>query len=176
VDAFVSLAGVGRKTHEALIEQYSKNLPALIGVARAKPLEKQAHRILGELATGRTVADVPKELAEQGLGPSGQLFFISLFKYDPAREIAKLTIPILIVEGTRDRQLRMRDLSSKVNEAKLLAGANKNAELCIIEGMNHFLTSDVWQSLVGNTPLAPLASGLVENISAFLDKTLRDQP
>jgi len=165
VDAFVSLAGIGRRTHEVLSEQYTKNLPAMYGVVRGNPLAQQAQRILNELAAGHIVADPPKELAVHGLRPSVQPFLISLFKYQPAAEIAKLTVPVLIVQGTSDER-------HKLNEAKLLAAANKNAELCVIEGMNHFLTTPLWQLVAGNTPFAPLAPGLIERISVFLDKTV----
>src|SRR5262245_19817269 len=54
-DAFVSVAGVGRKVHTVLREQLAKNLPA--------NLKDQSDKVIDELVAGRTVADPPKELA-----------------------------------------------------------------------------------------------------------------
>jgi len=51
-------------------------------------------------------------------------------KNNPTREIKKLNIPILIIQGTTDLQV-------KVEDAELLKAANPKSELQIIEGMNH---------------------------------------
>ncbi|HEX3580841.1 MAG TPA: alpha/beta hydrolase, partial [Thermoanaerobaculia bacterium] len=56
----------------------------------------------------------------------------SWFKYDPAKEIAALDVPVLIVQGTTDIQVSLDD-------AKRLAAANPKAKLVVIEGMNHIL-------------------------------------
>src|SRR5207302_1996973 len=118
---------------------------------------------------GRTVADIPKGLED--LRPSVQPFLVSLFKYDPAREIARLEVPVMIVQGTTD-------LQTPVEEAKLLAKARKDAQLCIIDSMNHTLkkttaTSLFWQWSAYHDPSLPLAPMLVEDVSAFLSKSLK---
>jgi pimeloyl-ACP methyl ester carboxylesterase len=156
-DAFVSLAGVGRKTHVVLREQLAKNLPAL--------LYQKSGPIIDELVAGRPVADAPKELA--GLfRPSVQPFLISEFKIDPAQEMAHLKMPVLIVQGTTDLQVT-------VDDAKILAAVNKNAKLLLHEGMNHVLRkastqfAQQWSYLDPSQPLMP---GLTEEIAAFLRK------
>ncbi len=53
-------------------------------------------------------------------------------KYNPAKEIKKLKIPVLIIQGTTDLQVKVKD-------AEALKKADKKAELVIIEGMNHIL-------------------------------------
>jgi fermentation-respiration switch protein FrsA (DUF1100 family) len=53
---------------------------------------------------------------------------ISWFHYDPAREIARLKMPVLILQGTTDIQV-------SVGDAELLAKANPAAKLVLIEGM-----------------------------------------
>ena len=58
--------------------------------------------------------------------PSVQPYIISLFKYDPQKEIAKLDIPILIVQVTTDIQV-------SVSHADKLALANKKSQKQIIE-------------------------------------------
>jgi pimeloyl-ACP methyl ester carboxylesterase len=169
VDAFVSLAGVGRRTHEVLREQYDKNLPALYGAERGKALAKEAHKILDELVAGRTVPDPPKELADAGLRPGVQPYLISEYREDPAGELARLEIPVQIVHGTLDERIPVED-------ARRLARANRNAELRLIDGMNHILrrgTNPVEQWLAWNTTTAPLAPELVDRVATFLDKALR---
>ena len=64
--------------------------------------------------------------------PSVQPYMISWMKYDPVIEIAKLSIPSLIIQGTTDIQISVED-------ANLLAEANSFSELVVIDGMNHIL-------------------------------------
>ena len=59
-------------------------------------------------------------------------FLSSYFTADPTIEIQKLHIPVLIVNGTKDIQVEVRD-------AQLLSEAKKDAKLIIIENMNHVL-------------------------------------
>jgi len=61
-----------------------------------------------------------------------QPYLISWFRYDPAKSIAELKTPVLVVQGTTDLQVT-------VDDAKRLAAANPKAKLVIIEGMNHVL-------------------------------------
>jgi uncharacterized protein len=158
-DALVSLAGAGRKMHVVLREQLAKNLPA--------DLKIKSDKVIDELVAGRIVADPPKELAAL-FRLTVQPYLISQFKYDPAEEMAKLDIPVLIVQGTTDVQI-------KVEDAKALAAAKKDAKLVIIEGMNHTLRLASTQSeqikayYETTQPLAPKLAG---EIGAFLTKTL----
>jgi fermentation-respiration switch protein FrsA (DUF1100 family) len=66
--------------------------------------------------------------------PSVQPYMISWFAYDPAKQIAKIDKPVLIVQGTTDIQVSM-------NNAQILASAAPMAQISIIEGMNHILKS-----------------------------------
>jgi pimeloyl-ACP methyl ester carboxylesterase len=158
-DAFVSVAGVGRKMHIVLREQLAKNLPA--------NLKEQSEKIIDELVAGRTVADPPKALA--GLfRPSVQPFLISKFKYDPAKELARLEMPVLIVQGTTDVQ-------TGVEDARVLAAARKEAKLVLIEGMNHLLkkaSTQLEQARAYFDPTMPLAPDLTEEIATFLRRAL----
>lgn len=64
--------------------------------------------------------------------PSVQPYIISYMKFDPAKEIAKLSLPVTIVQGTADVQVTMDD-------AKALKGGDPNAKLVVVQGMNHVL-------------------------------------
>jgi pimeloyl-ACP methyl ester carboxylesterase len=161
VDAFVSLAGPGRAAPEVLREQLARNLP------RAQKAESD--RIIAELVAGRVVPEVPKELGPL-FRPSVQPYLISCFKYDPAREIAGLDVPVMVVQGTTD-------LQETVEDARRLAAAKVGARLCLIEGMNHVLKkarSRVEQEVSYLVPLSPLAPGLIDEMAAFLKVTFQE--
>jgi pimeloyl-ACP methyl ester carboxylesterase len=124
-DAFVSLCGPGRPLQDVLREQLKKNLP--------DALYKQSDAIIADLEAGRAVKDPPKELAAL-FRPSVQPFLISVFKADPAKLAAQVTVPFLIVSGSTDIQVTADD-------AKALADANLKAKLVTLSEMNHVLKS-----------------------------------
>ena len=100
--------------------------------------------------------------------PSVQPYMISWFKYDPVKEISKMSIPVLIVAGTTDIQVDVED-------AKLLSEANKNSELAVIKNMNHILknvpTIDKSINISSySKPDLPLSSELCKKIISFLNK------
>lgn len=122
-NAFVSLEGAGRPAGVVLDEQLKRNLPA--------ELDKKAEAVVAQLEQGKTVSDYPPELAAI-FRPSVQPFFISYMKYDPAVEIAKLALPVTIVQGTADVQVTMDD-------ANALKRGAPSANLVVVQGMNHVL-------------------------------------
>lgn len=158
-DAFIALAGCGRPAAEVLRWQLARNLP--------KALKEKSDTILDELVAGRTVPDIPKDLAAL-FRPRVQPYLISYFRYDPAREIARLKVPVLIVQGTTD-------LQTPVDEAKLLGKANKDAQLCVIEDMNHVLkramTAEEQRAAYTDSSV-PVDPKLIEELVAFLKKSL----
>ncbi len=122
-DAYVSLEGIGRKAADILAEQLKPQLPP--------ELFTQTQRILDQLSSG-TIPNPPPTVLPMLFRPSVLPYLVSWFKYDPAVEIAKLEIPVMIVQGTTDIQTSMVD-------AKALAAANPRARFVTIEGMNHIL-------------------------------------
>ncbi len=122
VAKYISLEGVGEPIDQ-LIRKQLKSQPAFV-------LEKSTP-ILDALSHGHTVDSVPPILNAL-FRPSVQPFLISWFHYHPQKEIAKLKIPVLIVQGTTDIQV-------SVSDAKNLDRANPKAKLVLIPGMNHIL-------------------------------------
>jgi pimeloyl-ACP methyl ester carboxylesterase len=157
-NGYISIAGVGRPAGQAILEQFrSQPLPA--------GLMKQVEDIVSALEAGRTVDSVPPALAAL-FRASVQPYVISWLRYDPAREIARLNMPVLILQGTTDIQVSVAD-------AKLLAKANPAAKLVVIEGMNHVLKEvpaarDKQLASYGD-PSLPLARGLVSEIAGLID-------
>src|SRR5262245_29863022 len=96
---------------------------------------------------------------------SHQPYLISYFKYDPAKEIAKLLIPILIAQGTTDIQVN-------VQAAKVLNQAKPSARLLMINGMNHVLkevpAEQEKQIKSYTNPSLPVAPKLIEGIISFI--------
>jgi pimeloyl-ACP methyl ester carboxylesterase len=122
-DAFVSLEGAGRPIEVVLREQLKPKL--------SPELYHQADTIITSLQNGSSVATVPPELNVL-FRPSVQPYLISWFKYDPAVEIAKLRMPVTIIQGTADVQVTMAD-------AQALHKAAPSSKLVVVNGMNHVL-------------------------------------
>ena len=156
--AYISIAGAGRPIQQIILEQVKPQLPP--------DLLKATEDILAQLAAGKTVTSVPPALMVL-FRPSVQPYMISWLRYDPAKEIAKLHIPVLIVQGTTDIQ-------ASLLEAKTLAGANAAATLLIIDGMNHvFKTVPAErdkQMASYSDPTLPVAPYLIKGISSFVTK------
>jgi pimeloyl-ACP methyl ester carboxylesterase len=157
--SFVSLAGVGRRASDVLRGQLRPQLPPALWT--------ESERILAALEAGRTADSVPQPLAAL-YRPSVQPYLISWFAYDPAREIAELRIPVLIAQGTTDIQVGVPD-------AQALEAAKPDADLLIVEGMNHVLklvpADPAKQQASYADPSLPVAPQLIERIGAFLKAT-----
>ena len=162
-DGFISLAGPGEPAADTLERQLSVQLP--------QPLLEESEEVIASLEEGQTVQPLPKGIAAvPAIGnalfrPSVQPYLISWFQYDPAEEVARLEMPVLIVQGTTDIQVRVED-------AELLSAAQPAAELVILEGMNHVLkdapaTRALNLAAYAN-PNLPLTDGLVEAITSFI--------
>jgi len=128
-------------------------------------LQEESKRISESLARGALVSEVPAELLSL-YRPSVQPYLMSWLSLDPAAELARVRVPVLIVQGTHDLQIA-------VDNARRLAAANKNSELILIGGMNHVLR-EAPQERAANfatygafgTPLAP---ELIPAIASFID-------
>ncbi len=157
VDKFVSIAGVGIPANEIIRRQLAAQPPVVL---------QQANPILEKLEKGETVESVPPMLNAL-FRTSIQPYMISWFNYDPAVEIAKLNIPIQIVQGSTDIQV-------EVENAEILAGANKSAIKVVLEGMNHIMKEADADRMKNfqtyNQPDLLLKDGLMEVLVDFIIK------
>ena len=160
-DGYVSLEGAGRPADQVLREQLGRQLPPALMTA--------ANNALDTLLAGHTVANTPEALAAL-FRPSVQPYLISWLRVNPQTEIARLTIPVLIVEGTLDGQVPESD-------AKLLAAAQPRAKLLIIQGMNHVLkqvpADAAAQRNSYGDPSIPDAPELIDGIASFIKSVRR---
>ena len=157
IDKFISIAGPGLSADKTLMEQLKSQPPEVLNIALP---------IIDKLRQGETVNDV-NPLLYSLFRPSVQPYLISWFKYDPARELAKLRIPVLVIQGTTDIQVREED-------AKILSEANPKAEIKIIKGMNHIFKEAGLDRMKNietyNQPELQIKQELVEVITDFVKK------
>jgi uncharacterized protein len=156
VGGFISIAGVGKSADKLLQEQLATKLPP--------QLFEESNKILDSLKTGKTVSNVNPILAAL-YRPSVQPYMISWIKYDPAKTIGKLKMPVLIIQGTTDLQVTVED-------AKLLSEAKPDSKLILFENMNHVLKeadSDIQKNMATYTNSGlPLKNGLIESLTEFI--------
>ncbi len=122
VKGFISLAGAGQPADKILTEQM-KSQPQYVADGMK--------RILDSLRKGKITPNVDPALYSIAR-PSVQPYLMSWCRYDPARELKNLKMPVLIIQGTTDLQV-------SVDNAQKLKNAKSNAKLVIIRGMNHVL-------------------------------------
>ncbi|MFL5752402.1 MAG: alpha/beta hydrolase [Bacteroidia bacterium] len=158
VRAFISIAGVGRPADEVLKEQLSKVV---------QPVKEIIFSMIDTLKKGDTISSVPVSLYAL-FRPGIQPYMISWFRYDPQEEIKKLSVPVLILQGSTDVQVSEAD-------AELLYKAYPGAIMKIIPDMNHVLKESKVKDLEAQKPIyadpaLPLNRELVPGIVAFIKK------
>jgi len=156
IDGCVLIAGAGHPLDEILRDQLKSKLPPA--------LNDQNERILAALKQGKPVDDVPQGLMML-YHPSVQPYLISSLKHDPRAAIAALAMPVLILQGTSDIQVR-------ASEAQALAAAAPRARLVMVEGMNHVLkivgSDEALQMKSYSSPDLPVAPQLIDALSSFV--------
>ena len=155
---FISIAGPG--------ESADKLIKTQIASKSNKQIEDMTFPIIDSLQSGNQVKKVDPMLNSL-FRPSIQPYLISWFKYNPQAEIKKLNVPILIIQGNNDLQVTVKD-------AETLSQANKNAELLIVDKMNHIMKiveGDKQANLESyNNEGLPLSEVMTTKIVSFIKK------
>jgi hypothetical protein len=163
-DAYVSIAGIAKGAAGILRDQLRPQIGTMAALWEGTEL------VLSSLEAGKAVDPLPAGIAAvpglaQLFRPSVQPYMISWFKYVPSAEIAKLTVPTLILQGSTDIQVT-------VDEAKALAAAKPGARLEIVDGMNHIMKavpSDRPTQLASyGDPTLPIAPDVPKAIAALV--------
>lgn len=142
----ILLAAVGSPAAEVLKMQ-------LVAAELPHNILQMALAILQRLQNGERADTVPSELNVL-FRPSVQNYAISWFALDPAKELARVTVPVLTVSGGRDIQVPM-------TEAKKLAVVENNQWLHF-KNMNHILK--------------PADADRIKNIASYSDSNLKLVP
>ncbi len=155
---FISIAGPG--------ESADKLIKTQIGSKSNTQLNDLTFPIIDSLKSGNTVKNVDPMLNSL-FRASIQPYLISWFKYDPQTEIKKLNFPILIVQGNKDLQVTVKD-------AEILSQANKNAELLIVDKMNHIMKNIEGDNQANmesyNNETLPVSEIMTNKIISFIKK------
>jgi pimeloyl-ACP methyl ester carboxylesterase len=159
VAGYISIAGPGRPADVILKEQMAPQAAQLGTTPEAINL------LLEQTKMGQPLGDIPAGLQV--------IFHASILPYlqswmaiDPRAEIAKVTQPILILQGKTDIQVMVLD-------AENLAAANPKAKILLIDEMNHTLKKCASldrqvQLTTYADPSMPLHADLTAAILAFV--------
>lgn len=156
VDKYISIAGAGETIDKTLIRQVT---------AQSTEFGKLTEKYFKELKETGEIKDVNPNLLSLFAKPN-QPFFASWVALNPIEEIKKVNIPTLIINGTKDFQV-------KVEDAKALHKAKPSAKLVIIENMNHVLKNiekDADNMKSYTTPDFPISTKLTTTVVAFIKK------
>jgi len=158
VDKFISIAGAGQALDQQLLAQIEEQAPGLAEDAKDafKELQKK----------GRTKNYNPA--LQSIFRPETQAFMASWIAFDPAEEIQQLSIPILLLQGTEDLQVQ-------TSEVEKLQKAKPEAEMLLIENMNHVFriieaNDDITNQKSYNKAHLPISQELISSISSFIKK------
>lgn len=159
VDGFISIAGPGKAIDQIILEQ--------IGMMGANDLVESAKKTFEIMKTGKVDKNFNPGLANI-FNLDVQPFIMNWISYSPTEELAKLTIPTLIINGKNDIQVA-------TTEADLLKKAKDNSELVLIDNMNHVFKTVESKDTQENTktynmPQLKNSPELAEKIIAFIQK------
>ena len=157
VNGYISIAGAGEPIDKIIIWQYAQQLPKAAIVVDS---------LFTRMRNSQKIDSVPPYLLSM-FRPSVQPYILSWMLHDPCIEITKLKIPILILQGTTDIQV-------EIKQAEMLKACKPKATFKIITGMNHILKeapSDRSKNIATYTnETLPIMPGLVDLIAAFINK------
>lgn len=159
VDGLVLVATPGRGMRDILHEQLSRQLDAATLV--------QFDSALARYLRGEEPGDLPPALRVLVM-PVNRRFMQGWASLDPARELSAVSAPVLIVQGDKDIQVRVRD-------AEALKGAKPEAQLFLVPGASHTLKA-ASDTLIGmqlgsyTNPALPLVEGIVDSIAGFVKR------
>ncbi|MBL7712446.1 MAG: alpha/beta fold hydrolase [Chitinophagaceae bacterium] len=154
VQGVICMETLGERSDIALGKQLNKNTPG-------KPTEVDT--LLSQIRAGRRVRVQNKYLVTV-FRPSIQPYMSSLFSYDPQAEIKKVTVPVLLINGTHDLQV-------PTDNTRLLQEANPAVSVKLIPGMNYMLKEvpeELEKNIASyNDPSLPLSAALAEEMIRF---------
>ncbi|MEH6766085.1 MAG: alpha/beta hydrolase [Aequorivita antarctica] len=156
-NGFVSIAGAGQEIDDMIVDQLTKEAPGLVDNARTSFDDLRANGVAYNYSDG-LASIFRKEI---------QPFIYTWMQFDPKVEIAKLNIPVLIINGDKDIQVQ-------VSENELLKNAKPDAEYKVIPKMNHIFKeiegNNLENSKSYNIYNLPVMPELINTVSDFIKK------
>lgn len=156
VEKYISIAGAGETIDKTLIKQVTK---------QNEYFGRLTEKYLKELKETGQIKNVDLNLRSL-FAPQNQPFLSSWIALNPLKEIKKVKIPTLIINGNKDLQVQVTD-------AENLKKSKPNTSLVIIDNMNHVL-KDI-QKEENNIKSYysadfPLSEKLIETVVSFVKK------
>jgi hypothetical protein len=121
VDGYISIAGAADEIDSIVLQQLAIQSPGL---------DKQALNVFQQMRSQDSIVTKVPLALNSIVGTEIQPFMESWMAYNPKELIKEVTIPVLIINGTRDRQVG-------TDQAEKLHAALPASQLVIIEGMDH---------------------------------------
>ncbi len=155
----IMAAGTGRPIRTVLREQLSRQLP---------PVEiTKWDSAFSRFLRGEEPGDVHQALRPMFL-PQYRKFMVSWVRYDPASEIARVKVPVLVIHGGRDLQVSKDD-------ALALKAAQPAARLVFIPAANHVFRATISDDRMAQLPLyrdptIPIVPELAPTIAGWISK------
>ncbi|MEJ7610761.1 MAG: alpha/beta fold hydrolase [Ferruginibacter sp.] len=157
VAGYISIAGAGESIDRILVWQFGNQSPAT-----GRTLDS----LLTRLKNNEKIDKVPAAFFSI-LRPSIQPYIASWMRLDPCVEIKKLSMPVLIIQGTTDLQVTLK-------QGDMLKACRPDAKYVVFEGMNHILkkvSADKTENVNSYSDVSlPLMPGPVKQIAAFIKR------
>jgi pimeloyl-ACP methyl ester carboxylesterase len=158
VSAFISVGGASQPAYYLLKDQ-AKALPDYLSSRFGNIIDSLARK-------GKLQPDIDASLYPYAR-PSIQPFLLSWMRYAPLRELKKLKMPIMAIQGSTD-------LYIKPDEVNGFKKTKADATLLVIPNMNHVLKdapADKEKNLATyNQPELPIKPELVTGVVDFINK------
>lgn len=158
VAGIAMLSGLGRPLQDVIHDQFLLVTDSLT----VQKIDEAFERFL----EGEDVPDAP-EVARPLLTPVYRRLIASMAAYDPEAEIARATVPVLIVQGAMDMQVLVED-------AERLHAAQPAAEMIMIPEANHVLKAATSREPAAQTATyqdrsIPIVPELVDGIADWIE-------
>lgn len=157
-DCLISLAGSAHRGGDLLRQQLLERLP--------DHLVADATSIIADLQRAVKPPMIPLALMPL-FRPSVQPYLTSWFAYSPTEELSRLDIPILLIQGTADRQISAEDI-------RTLQAANVKARALSLAGVDHQLRRQlplpVGPSCDSGNPWPPIAVEVPIAVAQFVSE------
>ncbi len=140
VDAFISLSGPGQRFFDIMIEQSAPNVKNGVLDMMGTKIPFEAYKdSFHYIREGRPVPEETRKLfpafAIQNMPPQALGYLHNYDRLDPCEAIARVAVPVLVVQGGSDTSVRAE------NAARLIKAAEKksiHASLALFPDLNHF--------------------------------------
>ena len=142
VKGVIAFAG-GYQNFFTILEEQNIEILRLMGKSpdEAKKATQPMMLAYSQVKAGNFNCEKNKELCHQEDGANivddaQEAYLAEVFKMDPLKELAKISAPVLVLQGTSDFVIS----TSEFDLAKKSLGANKNFSFQLLENVDHFMT------------------------------------